>query len=129
MIFISCSLKCFKDEKHAHAEEPAVVQEKVAFEVGEAASLQAGPYDNILMDPMIQAMLRSRTLQHHLLSVRELYANQSASGEQTEEGRKDVALKKLRELRAGGVEDNIEVEEFVARFLELQHGKESMETI
>lgn len=41
------------------------------------------------------------------------------SGEHSTEGRRAVALKKLRELRIGGREENELVEEFVGRVLYL----------
>ncbi|KAJ8102451.1 hypothetical protein POJ06DRAFT_244676, partial [Lipomyces tetrasporus] len=74
-------------------------------------------------DQVIKDMLRSPTLQHHLVSVHEILSYPAVSGETTIEGRHDVALKKFRELRAGGTEDNIEVEEFVGRVLDILEGR------
>ncbi|KAK9378360.1 uncharacterized protein V2V93DRAFT_376020 [Kockiozyma suomiensis] len=64
-------------------------------------------------------MLKSKTLQHHLLTIQQFLVDPKLANEHTVEGRRVVALKKLRELRAGGVENNIEVEEFVLHVLDL----------
>ncbi|KAK9238806.1 hypothetical protein V1525DRAFT_357545 [Lipomyces kononenkoae] len=74
-------------------------------------------------DEQIRVMLQSPTLQHHLVSVHEILNDPALSSETTAEGRYDVALKKFRELRAGGNESNIEVEEFVGRVLSVLEGR------
>jgi hypothetical protein len=80
-------------------------------------------YASLMNDQVIHGMLRSPTLQHHLVSIHEILSDPAQSGEHTAEGRHDVALKKFRELRAGGIEDNIEVEEFVGRVLSILEGR------
>ncbi|KAK9253655.1 hypothetical protein V1507DRAFT_435236 [Lipomyces tetrasporus] len=84
---------------------------------------RAQQYASLMNDQVIKDMLRSPTLQHHLVSVHEILSYPAVSGETTIEGRHDVALKKFRELRAGGTEDNIEVEEFVGRVLDILEGR------
>ncbi|KAK9367555.1 hypothetical protein V1509DRAFT_626300 [Lipomyces kononenkoae] len=83
---------------------------------------RAKQYACLMNDELIRAMLQSPTLQHHLVSVHEILRDPALSGEPTAEGRYDVALKKFRELRAGGNESNIEVEEFVGRVLSILEG-------
>ncbi|KAK9471095.1 uncharacterized protein V1510DRAFT_368761, partial [Dipodascopsis tothii] len=113
-----CSLKCYKSEAHV---DPAPGDAPAATELpnGEppaapaAAEPASGPMAALLQNTKIMDMLRSPTLQLHLTSVLRLLTDERLAGEHTTEGRRAVALHKLRELRAGGVEENAEVEEFV----------------
>ncbi|KAK9335181.1 hypothetical protein V1521DRAFT_373592, partial [Lipomyces starkeyi] len=125
-----CSLKCYKDESHTH--EQSEVSKKPEGEntvessydqSGSAANPREEQYASLMNDQVIRGMLRSPTLQHHLVSIHEILSDPAQSGEHTAEGRHDVALKKFRELRAGGIEDNIEVEEFVGRVLSILEGR------
>lgn len=63
-------------------------------------------------DPEINRMLEYSSLRQHLKLVASILSDPSVSREQTAEGRQLVALKKLRELRKGGREENELVEEF-----------------
>ncbi|KAK9483796.1 hypothetical protein V1527DRAFT_412576, partial [Lipomyces starkeyi] len=125
-----CSLKCYKDESHTHEQsdvskkpEGENTAESSYYQSGSAANPREEQYASLMNDQVIHGMLRSPTLQHHLVSIHEILSDPAQSGEHTAEGRHDVALKKFRELRAGGIEDNIEVEEFVGRVLSLLEGR------
>ncbi|ODQ74104.1 hypothetical protein LIPSTDRAFT_50421, partial [Lipomyces starkeyi NRRL Y-11557] len=138
-----CSLKCYKDESHTHEQsevskkpegentvESSYDQSGSAANVAYVDDRQVIPdepreeqYASLMNDQVIRGMLRSPTLQHHLVSIHEILSDPAQSGEHTAEGRHDVALKKFRELRAGGIEDNIEVEEFVGRVLSILEGR------
>ncbi|KAK9464369.1 protein HIT1, partial [Lipomyces arxii] len=122
-----CSLTCYKDPNHVHPDAAPVIEKQdetvTDSDVIEVAEQPANPqtlqYRVVLADPDIQNMLQSPTLQHHLMNVFDVLSDPAVSGEQTAAGRRDVALKKLRELRAGGVESNVEIEEFVTRLCHL----------
>ncbi|KAK9349734.1 hypothetical protein V1523DRAFT_356526, partial [Lipomyces doorenjongii] len=125
-----CSLKCYKDGSHTHEQSDAgrkAEGENTAGtsvdQSGSAANPREKQYASLMNDQVIRDMLRSPTLQHHLVSIHDILSDPAQSGEHTAEGRHDVALKKFRELRAGGIEDNIEVEEFVGRVLHILEGR------
>lgn len=77
------------------------------------------PFDKILQDETIQDYLKYPSLRMHLTTVAKLLRDPKFANEMTIEGRKDIALKKIRGLRVGGREENELVEEFINRFLEL----------
>lgn len=76
-------------------------------------------FEILLQDPQIKYFLGHESLKIHLKAIFEIMNNPRLSGEQSSDGRRSVALKKLRELRAGGLEENELVEEFVCRVLDL----------
>lgn len=76
-------------------------------------------FETLLADPQIQYFLKQESLRIHLKSIFDILENSRLSNEHSAEGRRAVALKKLRELRVGGREANELVEEFVLRVLEL----------
>ncbi|KAK9458893.1 protein HIT1, partial [Lipomyces oligophaga] len=117
-----CSIKCYKDERHSHSsavnENPQTqLQTEHLFEVNKPSLDNSTTLQSELTDPVLSSMLSSSTLQHHLFTVYQILQDQSLSGESTSEGRRNVALKKLRELRAGGLEENQEVEDFVQKLM------------
>lgn len=130
-------MKCYKSENHVHeapkqleseiAEQPKSAAHSLPTQSTPSSSLESKTegnphvdiFQNLLKDSLLQQMLKSKTLQHHLLTIQQFLVDPKLANEHTVEGRRVVALKKLRELRAGGVENNIEVEEFVLHVLDL----------
>lgn len=76
-------------------------------------------FERLLLDEGIRYYLKQESLRVHLRTIFEILNEPTISGQQSSEARRRVALKKLRELRMGGREENIFVEEFVNRVLEL----------
>lgn len=76
-------------------------------------------FERLLRDDGIRYYLKQESLRVHLRTISEILNDSKVSGEQSSEARRKVALKKLRELRMGGREENVLVEEFVERVLEL----------
>lgn len=123
ILISSCSLKCnktHKAESHCTGTKPSsnLVQPPAAVSEPPASS-SSSRFEKLLQDPQIQYYLSHESLKVHLRAVYEILNNPQLSGEQTSDGRRSVALKKLRELRVGGIESNELVEEFVCRVLDL----------
>lgn len=100
-----CSVACYKE----HKQNCTPVEKNQAVE-GEKINKNVP----LAEDPEIERMLRYSSLRQHLKLVASILTDSSVSREQTAEGRQLVALKKLRELRKGGREENELVEEFCA---------------
>lgn len=81
-------------------------------------------YEKLINDDIIKSMLRYPALKVHLNTVYTLLTDSQVSGEMTDDGRRTVALKKLRELRKGGREENELVEDFVTRVLQISPSEE-----
>ena len=136
-----CSLVCFKVHKES-CQPPQQQQEPQREQQQSAASSEktdqtpkaeqstiatAGPEDSgknavferLLRDDGIKYYLKQESLRVHLRTISDILNDPKVSGEQSSEARRRVALKKLRELRMGGREENVLVEEFVERVLEL----------
>ncbi|KAK7205194.1 hypothetical protein BZA70DRAFT_304827 [Myxozyma melibiosi] len=129
--------RCFKDERHVHdavkrddtkpttpatPDKPAPSSPATTVAPSPSSSTldpRTQTFSTLLSDPTLQHMLASKSLQHHLVIINQFLTDPQFAGEHTAEGRRAVALKKLRELRAGGVESNSEVEEFVVYVLEM----------
>lgn len=77
----------------------------------------ASPWERIARDPIIQQMLSAPSLQLHLHVVTQILVNASLSNATNSLDRKQVAKLKLCDLRAGGIEQNAQVEEFAQRVL------------
>ncbi|KAK9453835.1 hypothetical protein V1511DRAFT_489266 [Dipodascopsis uninucleata] len=77
------------------------------------------PRATLLNDPEITVMLQSKTLQYHLSSIYAILTDTTLTKEAESEARRTMAIKKLRELRPGGLEENVEVSSFVERVLSL----------
>ncbi|KAA8909725.1 hypothetical protein TRICI_004374 [Trichomonascus ciferrii] len=77
------------------------------------------PFVKLLEDDVIKHQLQYSSLRLHLGTVARLLRDPEFAGEATIEGRRTIALKKLRNLRIGGNEENELVEEFVSRVIQL----------
>lgn len=114
-----CSVACFKLHK-----TQCVPAENAKGKLAAAAAVTAAgpPADSpeqplrqtpaLLDNTEVSRMLKYAGLRHHLKLIANILNDPSVSREQTAEGRQLVALKKLRELRKGGREENELVEEF-----------------
>lgn len=107
-----CSVSCNKAHKLACS--VSETPKSSAVENSPRPDLQTPEhiYDKIAKAPEVTNLLRSTALQKHLQLVASILRSPEVSGEQTQEGRRAVALKKLRRLRKGGSEENEAVEEF-----------------
>lgn len=76
-------------------------------------------YEIIAEDEQIKSMLKVKALQFHLSTIIQILGDERLTNEPTMEGRRDIAKKKLCNLRSGGFEENELVEEFVHRILYL----------
>jgi hypothetical protein len=132
-----CSLVCFKVHKESCQSQQQQQQQQqspaLSENITQAAKLEqpaianAGPEDSsknavferLLRDDRIRYYLKQESLRVHLRMISKILEDSKVSGEQSSEARRRVALKKLRELRMGGREENVLVEEFVERVLEL----------
>ena len=115
----SCTLECYKSHKPSCQPSDTNDQSQHVPKQAQSVIDDGSPFDRILEDPQIQYYLKFPSLKHHLSAIISILTDQQVSGEYTAEGRQYVALKKLRELRKGGREENELVEEFVLRVLEL----------
>lgn len=124
-------MACFKVHKPActpkdSGKESSQVEqtpEKGEQEAKEPVSDGSG-YEKLINDDIIKSMLRYPALKVHLNTVYTLLTDSQVSGEMTDDGRRTVALKKLRELRKGGREENELVEDFITRILHLDPSEE-----
>ncbi|CCE72803.1 Piso0_000397 [Millerozyma farinosa CBS 7064] len=93
--------------------------------VGGADRVCSNGFDRVLEDEQIKSMLKYRALQFHLSVILKIIKDPGFSGENTAEGRREIANMKLTGLRSGGREENEIVEEFVDRILFLMESDES----
>jgi zinc finger HIT domain-containing protein 3 len=114
-----CGIDCFKEHKETCQPVEQVQSKDKIVADQQIESSEQRTFDRILQDEQIKYYLRFDSLKYHLTGVYKLFTDPALSAEQTREGRKAVALKKLRNLRAGGTEENQLVEEFVVRVIEL----------
>ncbi|PVH15293.1 uncharacterized protein CXQ87_003131 [Candidozyma duobushaemuli] len=115
-----CSLVCFKSPLHSHdiVEETAAPQrpEKSGEPVeDEEPSIN----QKIANDPVIQSLLKYKSLQVHIAVIIKLLTDSSITNEPLAENRREIANMRLCDLRMGGAEENELVEEFVSRVIEL----------
>lgn len=68
-------------------------------------------FDQFLENPRVRELLNYEGVKTQLDLVARILVDASLSGEQTTEGRRMVALKKVRELRKGGRDANAAIEE------------------
>lgn len=128
-----CSLACFKTHKTECAGESAPEAPPVPQKEEEDASAEQdvvavdARYEAVARDPAIQALLRHDALRFHLRYLFSLLSDAAHAGEGSAEGRRAVALRKLTELRVGGLEANELVEEFCARAAALLEEQEEEE--
>lgn len=120
-----CSVGCFRSHKDVCAGPQEIGAAGGASEArgtGETDADEidlASPWATALQDGALRQMLKQRSLREHLGVVARILEDSSVSGEATADGRWAVALKKLREMRKGGREQNELVEDFVQRVVAL----------
>ncbi|CAH2351779.1 protein Hit1p [[Candida] railenensis] len=127
-----CSLSCFKGEKHIQldnesgkrqptttstSEESAVSKENDIVE--QSIDGNVARFEDVLRDEQIQSMLKIKSLQFHLSTILRILNDPQLTNESTMEGRREIANKKLCNLRIGGIEENELIEDFVSRVLTL----------
>lgn len=114
-----CSVKCYKEHKLQCVGKSSTTSSDltVACTSSNNSSSNENQFLKVWEDPKIQKFLQSSSLKFHLNTIYRLLTDQSVTREVTAEGRRTIALKKLRELRSGGREQNEQVEEFVQYFL------------
>lgn len=115
-----CSLVCFKSPSHSHD----VVEETTApqgYEKSGEPVKDDEPTINqkIANDPVIQSLLKYKSLQVHIAVIIKLLTDSSITNEPLAENRREIANMRLCDLRMGGAEENELVEEFVSRVIEL----------
>lgn len=123
-----CSVSCSKEHKITCSPPEKAPESVTKAETTKSDSEQPEEqliYDKIANDPEIKNLLRSTALQEHLQLVASILQNPEVSGEPSKEGRRAVALKKLRRLRKGGSEENEAVEEFASLSCQLLKGTSS----
>lgn len=125
-----CSLTCFKGEKHVDLDnnlvkhQPATggtllgTEEKLVSEEN-ASEPVIDRFERVLQDEQIRTMLKIKSLQFHLSTILKILSDLQLTNEPTVDGRREIANKKLCNLRAGGVEENEVIEDFVLRVLVL----------
>ncbi|CAN3353833.1 hypothetical protein DICA3_A09956 [Diutina catenulata] len=116
-----CSVKCYKEHmSRDHAPNSAPMSEPGTsvpsqYAAGdEAARDELKDEPGFSIPPEIQAMLKSPTLQFHLVTLLEI-VNRPITDVANRQW--DVAKLKLNSLRKGGFEANTEVEEFIQAVL------------
>lgn len=116
-----CSLTCFKSPSHSHesqAEETRSEKPVVASAPAESPST-VSINQKIAEDPVINQLLKYKSLQVHLAVIVKLLNDSSITNEPLAENRREIANMRLCDLRMGGAEENELVEEFVTRIIEL----------
>ena len=117
-----CSVNCYRNHKTkcaplkkdlAVAVEPiaAAASNSVDTTAADSAAPKNSQFDSLLDNPRIQELLKCEGVKTQLKLVAEILVDPSLSGEYTTEGRRIVALKKIRELRKGGRDANLAIEE------------------
>lgn len=113
-----CSLDCFKSTLHKHDLKPE--QSDLPPPVAESQPPAQGGggeplFAQIARDPIIQGMLKEKSLQFHLLTVISILNDTH----DTLENKLAIMNLKLNDLRLGGIEQNMLIEEFIERVVEL----------
>lgn len=128
-----CSLSCFKGEKHIQLDnelgkhQPTTTSALEESEVSKGNDIveqqsidgNVAKFEDVLRDEQIQSMLKIKSLQFHLSTIMKILNDPQLTNESTTEGRREIANKKLCNLRIGGIEENELIEDFVSRVLTL----------
>lgn len=102
-----CSVTCYKQHKTVCIPgEPSTVPAQQSSVSGHNER-----FDQFLENPRVRELLNYEGVKTQLDLVARILVDASLSGEQTTEGRRMVALKKVRELRKGGRDANAAIEE------------------
>lgn len=120
-----CSLTCFKSPAHSHDSVETAPTSRESGETEEPVQAPPQPadelsvYQKIANDPIIQQLLKYKSLQVHIAVIIKLLTDSSITNEPLAENRREIANMRLCDLRIGGQEENELVEEFVGRVIEL----------
>lgn len=118
-----CSVSCYKEHKVAcsslESKNNDPIQPRLSSQVIEVEAAQHSKFERVYRDEIIQSLLRSEGVEKHLRLIMRILEDSKLSGEQSQEGRKIVALKKIRELRKGGREANAAIEDLAVRVIQL----------
>jgi hypothetical protein len=106
---VYCSLKCFKDERHAHEDFPKETAgtDTPVLETTDEASYDP-KYHKLFQDERLQYLLKFKALQIHLYAMYKILTDSKLSHER----KMDMANDKLNSLRIAGSQENELVEEF-----------------
>lgn len=122
-----CSLKCFKSEIHKSMDEsklekidikPESIEQNQENEIENAietennTKIEDTMIDSLIKDDKFKYYMKSPPLQLHILSIIEILNNISLTNEYSSDGRREIASKKINNLRLGGLESNEWVNEF-----------------
>lgn len=118
-----CLVKCFKHEKHEHVAEPPAPATKNSITPAHHPIEASQAYAHWLHDPVLAHLLSYKSLHVHLLTIAKIISDPSVTNEHNLADRLDLANSKLCALRPGGLEQNLLVEEFVLRVLELSDNR------
>ncbi|KAK6203460.1 protein required for growth at high temperature [Scheffersomyces amazonensis] len=136
-----CSLICFKSESHQSNHKQtnqgnSISDKKNEIPISLNQSKHTEPeivtdnseFDEVLQDPIIQAMLQEKSLQFHLLTLIKLLKSPQELKLNNEiisnnDNRLSIMNHKLNDLRVGGIEENSLVEEFIQRVLTIYQNK------
>lgn len=115
-----CSLVCFKSPSHSHDIVEETTPAQRPDKSGEPAEDEEPSINQkIANDPVIQSLLKYKSLQVHIAVIIKLLTDSSITNEPLAENRREIANMRLCDLRMGGAEENELVEEFVSRVIEL----------
>ena len=116
-----CSVICFKAHKLKCTPAPRKDSETNKESVSEAQqkASENPQFNSIFQNERVKTLLCSEGVKKHLKLLYDIMNDPNISGESNSEGRRIVALKKLRELRKGGREGNEAIEELVCEVTKL----------
>lgn len=113
---ISCSMPCYKSKSHKH---PSIEnQEKEPLQDLNTARTRTDVTESVLHDSRLVNFLKEPTLRFHLKVLYELLNDPQLTNETSADARREIANKKLVNLRLKGSEENQLVEKFCSRVLE-----------
>ncbi|CAK9440973.1 uncharacterized protein LODBEIA_P48420 [Lodderomyces beijingensis] len=113
-----CSLKCYKSTQHQHHEQSVDVEPSSPATDIASTTTNGSKFDSLLNNEKIQYLLKQPALQFHLLSLITILQDGFIRNLNHEQ-KLEVMNLKLTDLRAGGIEENELVDEFVHLVLQL----------
>lgn len=140
-----CSIECYKSKDHLKEHNQIFDEKKINIETGIKETIEDNltsihsekelKFAKILEDKKIKYLLKDKVLQFHLLTLIKILIDPTVTkvnhklkfNDQHNDNFKEKSLiimnLKLNDLRAGGIEENEVVEEFVQRFFFLYNSK------
>ncbi|ANZ75027.1 BA75_02334T0 [Komagataella pastoris] len=109
-------MPCYKSKSHKH---PSIEnQEKEPLQDLNTARTRTDVTESVLHDSRLVNFLKEPTLRFHLKVLYELLNDPQLTNETSADARREIANKKLVNLRLKGSEENQLVEKFCSRVLE-----------